>query len=337
MTGRTALGSLTDTDRLYVERDGSLEPTTFAALAKAVRETVKVGGRNLVLDSNTLHSGDYGLGKLTLSEPWEPGKSYIMTLWDVTLGEGKQNLVQIWNKGGAVVLFACKEQSDGTFRGTFTPTSSLDITKAGEFNVHVFPKDVKTMSSFGRAKFEEGNIPTAWSPAPEDLESAISGGVICSTLYAPTGQEGGQHERVYGYNSDTFSVGFALARLSVSGGWRVETAAAKESSDCGCGATDSEHRRANRDRAVSIDRQWLGGDGRNESRESRDRENDRAERLLAAGSENGFGELLSAVVPPSGCDDIFPQEVHECVECVESSRILLVTVRRRKEVTYVDC
>ena len=181
MTAQPAVSSIGETDRLYVESGGSLHPIAFSALAKSVRESIKIGGRNLLLDSGIPHANTYKIANYKLSEPWQPGKTYIMTVWGVELAEGKTNF-QAWNKGGVKALIELKLQSDGTYRGTFTPTSALDLTKADEIGIYAFPQSVAGVNSLTRAKFEEGNIPTDWTPAPEDLVSAKSGGNLFHSI-----------------------------------------------------------------------------------------------------------------------------------------------------------
>ena len=200
MTGRTALSSLTDTDRVYVERNGTLEPTTFAALAKAVRDGIKVGGRNLLKQSNiekSVVSEDSGYGAYLFSQPLEIGKTYMVTACisvDSPLsrlvislnGASFHNVVQFYN------VPSCDKE---IFTGLITLTrasQSFYVWKAsGRFTLHWATLTEGTVESGG------------WFPAPEDLESAKSGGVICSTLYAitPPGEKGGLQ---YECNDGTF-------------------------------------------------------------------------------------------------------------------------------------
>lgn len=169
--------SLPDTSYVVAcDADGNLSPIKVSALFGAIRDSIKVGGRNLIKDSDTPHSGAYGIGNLKLAEPWKSDRQYILTLEGVVIGAGYQDYIQVWNEGGSRHLFSCYSTDvDGVYRGIFD-TQGLSEDKNNAFSIHNFPNGLSTITSFTRAKFEEGNIPTAWSPAPEDVLSNSGGG-----------------------------------------------------------------------------------------------------------------------------------------------------------------
>lgn len=172
-----AVSSLADTDLVMcVASGGYYRPVSFADLAKLVRGSIHIGGRNLIKNSDVPISGPYGVGTYQLSEPMESGKRYVMTLYGVTIGNGKQDAVQVWNQGGLAQLFICRKVSEGIYRGEFTPLPAHDPARLGVLNIHVMPSTVSTISTITLAKLEEGNIATAWSPAPEDIASGLWGG-----------------------------------------------------------------------------------------------------------------------------------------------------------------
>lgn len=334
MTAQPAVSSIGETDRLYVESGGSLHPIAFSALAKAVRESIKIGGRNLLLDSGIPHANTYKIANYKLSEPWQPGKTYIMTVWGVELAEGKTNF-QAWNKGGVKALIELKLQSDGTYRGTFTPTSALDLTKADEIGIYAFPQSVAGVNSLTRAKFEEGNIPTDWTPAPEDLESAKSGGVICSTLYALTGQEGGQRdEQGAKHLRCTPGFGSYSTQYPVSAIGSLEAAYVGKPADYRYGFKAKEFRRADRDGDLSVQGRSVRDD-----RRSAGNGVGKMQWGVCNRAEGGHKKLLSVPADQSYHKASLPHEVCERVEIVVRNSIdggaCVVTVKERKEVAYV--
>ena len=173
MTAQPAVSSIGETDRLYVESGGSLHPIAFSALAKAVRESIKIGGRNLLKQSNiekSVVSEDSGYGAYFFSQPLEIGKTYMVTACisvDSPLsrlvislnGASFHNVVQFYN------VSSCDKK---IFTGLITLTrasQSFYVWKAsGRFTLHWATLTEGTVESGG------------WFPAPEDLESAKSGG-----------------------------------------------------------------------------------------------------------------------------------------------------------------
>ena len=93
---------------------------------------------------------------------------------------------------GIVTNLPVKYLGDGWYR----VSAMYKCTKSG-----VTVLEAESITSGGcicGPKFETGNIPTDWSPAPEDCMpiNSISGGVERGSLYAMTDwQEGGRHER----------------------------------------------------------------------------------------------------------------------------------------------
>ena len=171
-----AVTSISDSDLVMCAVGGKFHPISFSSLMATVRGGIQIGGRNLLLNSAAPRSGKYGIGSYPLSEPWQPGETYTMTLYGVTIGAGHQNYIQVWNRDGTVRLFDCTKISDGVYRGSFTPSANLDLSKANSFALHNFPNGLTTETSVTRAKFERGNIATDWSPAPEDIASGAWGG-----------------------------------------------------------------------------------------------------------------------------------------------------------------
>ena len=198
MTQQTAVSSIGSTDRLYVESGGRLRPVTLDTLAKAVRETVKVGGRNLLLNSSQdVANSIYNTASYYLTDSMKNGDECVLTLWG-ELGEGR-SMFKIHNSGDDCRLCDMAKISEGVYRGTF----NWQENRANNFiKVFAYPGNLQSVSRITRIKLERGNIATDWTPAPEDLESAKSGGVIQFTLYADSHlQKGGSQ---YECNDGTF-------------------------------------------------------------------------------------------------------------------------------------
>lgn len=160
-----------DSALILTDASGSAQRVKISDLLRLVRDSIQIGGRNLLLDSGSKLAGDYGIGSYHLAVPWEAGKTYTMTIHG-TIGEGKQNAYQIWDNGGIRPLFNCHQVSPGVYRGTFNATKYDRYDEDGarrRFNIHVMPNSVRVECTIEQAKFEEGNMPTAWTPAPEDL------------------------------------------------------------------------------------------------------------------------------------------------------------------------
>ena len=208
MTQQTAVSSIGSADRLYVESGGRLRPVTLDTLAKAVRETVKVGGRNLLLNSSQdVANSIYNTASYYLTDSMKNGDECVLTLWG-ELGEGR-SMFKIHNSGDDCRLCDMAKISEGVYRGTF----NWQENRANNFiKVFAYPGNLQSVSRITRIKLERGNIATDWTPAPEDLESAKSGGVIQFTLYADSRlQKGGpQYECADGINKrypETYSCG----------------------------------------------------------------------------------------------------------------------------------
>ena len=208
MTQQTAVSSIGSADRLYVESGGRLRPVSLDTLAKAVRETVKVGGRNLLLNSSqNVANSIYNTASYYLTDSMKNGDECVLTLWG-ELGEGR-SMFKIHNSGDDCRLCDMAKISEGVYRGTF----NWQENRANNFiKVFAYPGNLQSVSRITRIKLERGNIATDWTPAPEDLESAKSGGVIQFTLYADSRlQKGGsQYECNEGINqqyTETYSCG----------------------------------------------------------------------------------------------------------------------------------
>ena len=140
---------------------------------------LQVGGRNLILASNNpVTSTDYLVASYQMSEDWEIGTTYTITI------KGNVNAGQsfgIWANGSmSKVASLTYNAARGVHIATFTPMTITTQT-AKMLRVYNTPSDAASEASIEWIKLERGNKSTDWMPAPEDLK------VTTFQLYAPKG------------------------------------------------------------------------------------------------------------------------------------------------------
>lgn len=148
----------------------------------AAVNNIKIGGRNLVKDSdlNGLTSNAYGFGSKKIVNGLKNNTTYTMTVNGRSNPngntEGKYLMCYIyeksWNYGQW--YFPIAETTDTTRSLTFTTGNNI----AGknvlvEFYWYPSAGDRTGSATVNWVKVEEGNKATDWSPAPEDINSAI--------------------------------------------------------------------------------------------------------------------------------------------------------------------
>lgn len=163
---------------LLIDAQGNVKRVSLSSLLSSV------SGRNLILNSATPRSGQYGIGgSFSLSTPLQRGKKYTISVFGVKRGEGKTSL-QLWNWGGMANLVHLNKISSNstgdTYSGTFTVSSSSDELRLSKVELIDFPSSVTNATSFECIKLEEGNVGTMWTPAPEDIATKNGGGKTLS-------------------------------------------------------------------------------------------------------------------------------------------------------------
>lgn len=128
-------------------------------LSELKNENIKVGGRNVVLNSKPRISQTFSVyGEIKfygLSQNLEVGETYILTFKNYKT----EPLFYLWDAGWG----NAQEIHKGV---PFTP--SLPYEK-----IFVHTKQVPFECDFEMLKLEKGNIATDWTPAPEDLENNL--------------------------------------------------------------------------------------------------------------------------------------------------------------------
>jgi hypothetical protein len=130
---------------------------------------IQVGGRNLLLMSKQKKSNsDYLIAEYTLTEQLREGEQVTLTIKG-QLGAGKSSF-SAFNSGGYVYLVNLVSKGNGIYQATFNWTMKGSGRTADNTSIQIYTISNTTIvnSTIEWVKLERGNIPTDWSPAPED-------------------------------------------------------------------------------------------------------------------------------------------------------------------------
>lgn len=165
--------ALADTDLvLAADASGKLRPVTLDNLLAAVRGSIKVGGRNLLQGTSETPYSYTGTKYYTLSSPLTLGETVLVS-FDIDW-EGSKPYMEIYtaDKIGQSISERNLIDSKTVVKGhndILLPT----VKPADKFCIFTNSATPITVS---RVKIERGNIPTDWSPAPEDVLAKSGGG-----------------------------------------------------------------------------------------------------------------------------------------------------------------
>ncbi len=171
--------SLADQDLVMcVGTNGSYGPITVANLAKLIRESMQIGGRNLLKKSIlNITNASYPTCTIPLNDDLTKGESVIVTIWG-ELGEGKTSFAVFNGNGdGNNGMINTKKVSDGVYRGVLP----IKVDNNKIISIYPSPQTVTATSTIKRVKLERGNMPTDWSPAIDDLDILRGGGNLLFT------------------------------------------------------------------------------------------------------------------------------------------------------------
>lgn len=140
-------------------------------LSELKNENVKVGGRNLVLNSKVnATNSSYGILSFLLSEEPKVGEELTVTIKGV-LGAGKR-VFALYNRSGMQELCVLQNKGNGIFQSTFNWRS--DPVNPKLLVIYVYDVSVTVNSTVEWIKIERGSVNRVdWSPAPEDIENKI--------------------------------------------------------------------------------------------------------------------------------------------------------------------
>ena len=150
--------------------DGKPALATEGKIQEAIRK-IQVGGRNLLLNSkNIITNSSYLMARYSISDRTiRDGEQMTVTLKG-TLGTGKAAF-SVHNSNGYVHLATLESKGNGLYQATFNWSMSGNGHTADNSTIDIYTPvyTVIVDSTIEWIKLERGNIPTDWSPAPEDL------------------------------------------------------------------------------------------------------------------------------------------------------------------------
>lgn len=206
-----AVSSIAGNDLVMICVNGKYHPISFDNLMAAVKGGIQIGGRNLVTGSANGQGwsiapsdGVYAIKASTSSEtflygpklPIEVGKTYVVSFMAKATGNLSSCDIYLSSSYGGPNGSIYTIDSEWKRYYKVIPVN-VSNTLTGKFRIDnngstdgqpstLWVKDIKV---------EEGNVPTAWSPAPEDIASGSWGGVIGLLPITYNSEEkGGAHE-----------------------------------------------------------------------------------------------------------------------------------------------
>ena len=133
-------------------------------------DTLAIGGRNLIRDSDSPQTMAYGHA-FVITEPPNVGDDVVVTLW----GElpANKSYFGAFNTYGYGEMARLVKIANGIYQAKFkwqNHTYNNKIDDQGRtLNIYAIP-DNGTPTTISRIKLERGTIATDWTPAPEDTE-----------------------------------------------------------------------------------------------------------------------------------------------------------------------
>lgn len=160
---------ITRVEQTLADAKGSFATKTEQLEAKV--NNFKIGGRNLVKDSNPNATDSNYLHMFKITEAPKFGDDVVVTLWG-ELGQGRTDFA-VYNSEGWGELAKLKKVSDGVYQAQFkwadnTYTGTNKTTNVS-LNIYAYPNSATSNNTIKKVKFERGTIGTDWSPAPEDV------------------------------------------------------------------------------------------------------------------------------------------------------------------------
>ncbi len=149
-------------------------------------DSLKFGGRNLILESDIMEeSGEYGFGERGLSLALKPNTEYTLSANGRVNGCDTEHylLVKVETEDGSwSAQVQVSGEDDNTQSSTFTTPEWADDTEA-KVKCYFAPENTGSSGTctVNWVKLEEGNKPTDWTPAPEDINVQLSESLEAAT------------------------------------------------------------------------------------------------------------------------------------------------------------
>lgn len=158
--------SVADADKIpIVNSSGQTVLVPFSGLLGAI----KIGGRNLVKNSGIPVSNSayemvtYAFG----NDKPKVGEKLLVSIWG-ELGTGVESF-GVFNSHTGNGNYGSVYLGQGAYKdGRFIGILPINIAVDGYLTIFQFGQSRSSASTIERIKLERGNIPTDWSPAPED-------------------------------------------------------------------------------------------------------------------------------------------------------------------------
>jgi hypothetical protein len=163
---------------------------------KELVDNIEIGGRNLVLSSNTpVSSSSYEVCKYAMSEDWQLNTTYTISIkGSVNSGQG----FGVWANGWHTSLQIIYTETDGIYKATFTTPSVINTIEPKTLFIFNCPNGTCTNASIEWIKLEKGNKATDWTPAPEDIESKYATKAELA-LTIETAEDGTRYSKLSAY------------------------------------------------------------------------------------------------------------------------------------------
>jgi uncharacterized ubiquitin-like protein YukD len=137
-----------------------------------INSSIIIGGRNLVRKSNQfIDSNTYLVKEYDLGEDVVDGQKYTMTIETRAENQNSNSFFGIWDSTGNIFISNVVKISSNKYQQTFT--FPLGISNKKKIRIYHLPNDA-TYYQIEKVKLEKGNKATDWTPAPEDVQDAIT-------------------------------------------------------------------------------------------------------------------------------------------------------------------
>ncbi|MEE3682405.1 phage tail protein [Actinobacillus pleuropneumoniae] len=150
----------------------------WQADAQTKVDALKIGGRNLLLNSSSNYTGSRYMTNWSLAKIPDVGQQVTVTLWG-ELASDRQAFA-VYNTHGFRELARLTKLRDGVYSATFVWRNPLngneekDNALSTHLNVYAYPRTATSDNTIKQVKLEIGNVATDWTPAPEDADGAIN-------------------------------------------------------------------------------------------------------------------------------------------------------------------
>lgn len=152
--------------------------SVWQADAQTKVDALKIGGRNLLLNSNANYTGSRYMTNWSLAKIPDVGQQVTVTLWGELASD--RQAFGIYNTHGFRELARLKKIRDGVYSATFEWRNPLNVNVEEDnslslrLNLYAYPRTATSDNTIKQVKLELGNIATDWTPAPEDVESSVN-------------------------------------------------------------------------------------------------------------------------------------------------------------------